>query len=205
MVRQENFAEISLNTFEFAFLSFRKQFLVTQNESESATVNEPSVFESLNVLLYTFPYFCRQLKKRLKSPQKRSTRILQDQGPRDPLKVGILGCGRLGSQLAHCLITYGGINPKDIKISTRRPETLGMYSCYINRNVRKHTFRHVRPTKTQISLRIRAVWSESSLAAWRNFASLSVPYTPSEDSYMTWWHIFFIHTFVHQHINTYFW
>ena len=67
----------------------------------------------------------RQLKKRLKSPQKRSTRILQDQGPRDPLKVGIIGCGRLGSQLAHSLITYGGINAKDIKISTRRPETLG--------------------------------------------------------------------------------
>ena len=37
-------------------------------------------------------------------------------------------------------------------------------------NVR--TFGYVRPTKTQISLRIRAVWSESSLPAWRNFASL---------------------------------
>ncbi|XP_045172589.2 NADP-dependent oxidoreductase domain-containing protein 1-like [Mercenaria mercenaria] len=66
----------------------------------------------------------RQLKNCLKSPQKRSTRILQDQSSRDPLKIGILGCGRLGSQLAHSFITYGNINPKDIKISTRRPETL---------------------------------------------------------------------------------
>ena len=35
----------------------------------------------------------------------------------------------------------------------------------------KTSFWHVRPTKTQISLRILAVWYESSLSAWRNFAS----------------------------------
>ena len=34
-------------------------------------------------------------------------------------------------------------------------------------------FRHVLPTQTQISLRIPAVWSESSLSAWRDFASLA--------------------------------
>ena len=36
----------------------------------------------------------------------------------------------------------------------------------MNRNVRKRTFGHVRPVKIQISLRIRAVWSESSLGAF---------------------------------------
>ncbi|XP_052273252.1 NADP-dependent oxidoreductase domain-containing protein 1-like isoform X2 [Dreissena polymorpha] len=65
-----------------------------------------------------------QLKKNLKSPLKRSKRILQDPSLRDPLKIGILGCGRLGSQLAHSLITFGNIDPEDIKVSTRRPETL---------------------------------------------------------------------------------
>ena len=35
------------------------------------------------------------------------------------------------------------------------------------RNVRKRTFGHVRPTKTRISLRIRAVWSKSPLSASR--------------------------------------
>ena len=40
-------------------------------------------------------------------------------------------------------------------------------------NVRKCNFRRVRPTKTRISLRIRTVWSESSLSAWRTFASLA--------------------------------
>ena len=34
------------------------------------------------------------------------------------------------------------------------------------RNVRKRTSGHVRPGKIQISLRIRAVWSESSLRAF---------------------------------------
>ena len=40
-------------------------------------------------------------------------------------------------------------------------------------NVGKRTFRHVRTTKTQISLRICAVWSASLLSAWRNYASLA--------------------------------
>ena len=55
----------------------------------------------------------------------------------------------------------------------------------MNRNVRKRTFLHMRPTKTPISLRIRAVWSESSLTAWRNFASLGIQNAPSEDSDQT--------------------
>ena len=37
----------------------------------------------------------------------------------------------------------------------------------------KSTKWHVRPAKTQISLGIRPVWSESSLSAWRKFGSLA--------------------------------
>ena len=44
---------------------------------------------------------------------------------------------------------------------------------------------HLRAGKAQISLRIRAVWSEPSLAKWRNFASLAIRNTPSEDSDQT--------------------
>ena len=36
----------------FVFLSYRKSFLGLKNEFESAMVNEPSVFESLKILLY---------------------------------------------------------------------------------------------------------------------------------------------------------
>ena len=52
----------------------------------------------------------------------------------------------------------------------------------MRRNGRKRTFWYVRLTKTLISLRIRAVWSESSLFTWRNFASLTIQDAPSEES-----------------------
>ena len=42
-------------------------------------------------------------------------------------------------------------------------------SCFVT----KPTKWHVRPTKTQISLGIRPVWSESSLSAWRKPESLT--------------------------------
>ena len=56
---------------------------------------------------------------------------------------------------------------------------------YVSRNMRKPNFWYVRPTKTQIRLRILAVWSESSLSASRNFASLAIQNAPSEDSDQT--------------------
>ena len=40
----------------------------------------------------------------------------------------------------------------------------------------------VRLAKTQISLGIRPVWSESSLSAWRKLGSLPTHWAPSEDS-----------------------
>ena len=43
----------------------------------------------------------------------------------------------------------------------------------------------VRPAKTQISLRIHPVWSESSLSAWRNLGSLATTWAHSEDSDQT--------------------
>ena len=43
----------------------------------------------------------------------------------------------------------------------------------------------VRPAKTQISLGIRPVWSESSLSAWRNLGSLATQWAQSEDSDQT--------------------
>ena len=43
----------------------------------------------------------------------------------------------------------------------------------------------VRPAKTQISLGIRPVWSESSLIAWRKLGSLTSHWVPSKDSDQT--------------------
>ena len=44
----------------------------------------------------------------------------------------------------------------------------------------------VRPAKTQISLDIRAVWSESSLSTWRKLRSLAIHWVHSEDSDQIW-------------------
>ena len=56
----------------------------------------------------------------------------------------------------------------------------------LSRNVRKRTFWHVRSLKTRISLCIRAVWLESSLSAWKNFAPLTIQNAHSEAD---WVHI----------------
>ena len=45
----------------------------------------------------------------------------------------------------------------------------------------KPTKWHVHPVKTQISLAISPVWSESSLSAWRNLGSLNTHWVHSED------------------------
>ncbi|RUS72948.1 hypothetical protein EGW08_019288 [Elysia chlorotica] len=80
----------------------------------------------------------RDAKLRQMNPGKqRSTQILQDESERDTLIVGIIGCGRLGSQIAHCLLTYGQLHPSKLQISTRRPETLEYLQhkgveCYFN-------------------------------------------------------------------------
>ena len=46
------------------------------------------------------------------------------------------------------------------------PELLSCVAHHTSHGVRKHIFGYVRPAKIQISLRIRAVWSESSLSAF---------------------------------------
>ena len=49
----------------------------------------------------------------------------------------------------------------------------------------KPTKWHVRPSKTQISLGICAVWSESSLSAWRNIGSSAACWVHRKDSDQT--------------------
>ena len=74
-----------------------------------------------------------------------------------------------------------------LKISYAMEFSFFFFPClrFISCNERKSTFRHVCPMKTQISLCIRAVKSESSLSAWRNIAALSIQNAHSEDSDQT--------------------
>ena len=53
---------------------------------------------------------------------------------------------------------------------------------HLSRLMTKTTTWLVRPAKTQISLGIRPVWSESSLSAWRKLGSLATHWAHSEDS-----------------------
>uniref|UniRef100_A0A8C5QJN8 NADP-dependent oxidoreductase domain-containing protein 1 n=1 Tax=Leptobrachium leishanense TaxID=445787 RepID=A0A8C5QJN8_9ANUR len=63
------------------------------------------------------------------------------------LRVGIIGAGHLGKQLARCLIDATGLQAEDIRISTRRPQTLRDFQehgvlCYYD-NVGLATWAHV--------------------------------------------------------------
>ena len=52
----------------------------------------------------------------------------------------------------------------------------------LRHKVRKRTFGHVRPAKYQISLRIRAVWSESLLCAFWIAKDAKILHKDNEDS-----------------------
>ena len=56
---------------------------------------------------------------------------------------------------------------------------------YLSRSMAKPTERPVCPAKTQISLGIRPVWSESLLSAWRSLRSLAILRAHSKDSDQT--------------------
>ena len=55
----------------------------------------------------------------------------------------------------------------------------------MSQRMTKPTKWHVRPVKTQISLPIRSVWSESSLSAWKTLWSLATHWAHSEYSDQT--------------------
>ena len=57
----------------------------------------------------------------------------------------------------------------------------GTVKTYLSRLMTKPAKWHVCPAKTQISLGIPPVWSESSLSAWRKFGSLATHWAHSAD------------------------
>ena len=73
----------------------------------------------------------------------------------------------------------------------RHPRTIGRSMpkigifCNMSRLMTNATKWHLRPAKTQISLGIRPVWSESSLSAWRKLGSLPTHWAYIEDSDQT--------------------
>ena len=66
-------------------------------------------------------------------------------------------------------------------------QNLQYCKCHMSRSMTKPTMWPVHPAKTQISLGIHPVWSESSLSAWRNLWSLATHWVHSKDSDQTGW------------------
>ena len=80
----------------------------------------------------------------------------------------------------------GQTNRNALDISSHCPLHIPTDNCegfhYMSRLVTKPTKWHVRPAKTQISLGIRPVWSDSSLSGWTKLGSLAIHWAHSEDS-----------------------
>ena len=76
------------------------------------------------------------------------------------------------SQAKRCLRSYTSSKSPDQRAQSHSLiRVFGFAVCsysiqYLSFNVRKRSFGHVRPAKIQISLHIRAAWSESSLSAF---------------------------------------
>ena len=56
---------------------------------------------------------------------KNTVKFFGRQPLRDPLKIGLIGCGRLGKQIVSSLLTFSDVRPNELFISTRRPDALG--------------------------------------------------------------------------------
>ncbi|KAK2169669.1 hypothetical protein LSH36_8g13001 [Paralvinella palmiformis] len=81
----------------------------------------------------------RQIGVHLKNPKvRRASRLVQDDPTRDCINIGIIGCGRLGSHLAHCFLTFAEVSSECLFISTRRPETLDVECVSDNADVASH-------------------------------------------------------------------
>ena len=70
----------------------------------------------------------RNLKTLVKNPNRKkiSLKIFMELNltEKEPLLVGIIGAGRLGSQLAKMILEYVKLPAQELNISTRRPETM---------------------------------------------------------------------------------
>lgn len=62
---------------------------------------------------------------------KQKNSMLLNEMKRTPgLHIGIIGCGKLGRQLARCFLEYAEVYPNELHISTRQPELLSKTIFY---------------------------------------------------------------------------
>ena len=127
---QENKQDITRNlpslTFESALDEDELNILYLRQQSHAHTTLVAASCAFLAHILNEMRQIRADLAKT--SKQRRAIQLLTaDTLPKDPLKVGIIGCGRLGTHIANSLLSFGDVNAADLQISTRRPDTLGKY------------------------------------------------------------------------------
>lgn len=114
--------DLSSLQFENALTEDEKNYLVLRKRAHAITVSLCAQAAYFIAVLNE----CRQEVIQLRNPKAtKSSKFLQDSQKKNPVLVGILGCGRLGTHLANTLLTYADVAPCDLRVSTRRPETLG--------------------------------------------------------------------------------
>lgn len=82
----------------------------------------------------------REILSEIRHPVNRKTlKFVKRLSYRDAIKVGIIGCGRLGTQIVTTLTTFSDVRPDEIMISTRRPHELVSFresgiECFFDNN-----------------------------------------------------------------------
>ena len=127
LLAQENKQDITRNlpslTFESALEEDELQLLHLRQQSHSHTSVVAASCSFLTYILNETRQIRADLAKTTK--QRRAIQLLTaDNLPKDPLQVGLIGCGRLGTHIANSLLSFGDVHSADLHISTRRPETL---------------------------------------------------------------------------------
>lgn len=115
-------------TFESAVDEEELLLLHLRQQSHAHTV---TVSATCTFLVHTLNE-ARQIRADLAktTKQRRAIQLMTaDSLPKDPLIIGIIGCGRLGTHIAQTLLTFGEVNEADLIVSTRRIETLGKNRC----------------------------------------------------------------------------
>lgn len=63
----------------------------------------------------------------IRHPVNRKTlKFVKRLSHRNAVKVGLIGCGRLGSQIINAIMAFSDVRPEEIIISTRKPHELSM-------------------------------------------------------------------------------
>lgn len=70
----------------------------------------------------------REILSEIRHPVNRKTlKFVKRLSYRNAVKVGVIGCGRLGSQIVSTLMSFSDVRPEEILISTRKPHELSSF------------------------------------------------------------------------------